>query len=113
MTSDRSSGGVARHARVERFEIVARSLSELSDRQLFDLVEEAPVLGSGIGGTRSLLHVDSVPVFVKRVPLTELERLPGNLMSTSNLFNLPMGCHYGVGQGNHRQQLQRRALEIL
>lgn len=92
--SESSSGGGSRH---NRFEIVARSLSKLSDLQLIDLVGEAPVLGSGIGGTRSLLQVDDIPVFVKRVPLTELERLPGNMMSTSNLFDLPMACHYGVG----------------
>jgi len=31
------------------------------------------------------------------VPLTELEGRPEHVMSTANLFDLPMCCHYGVG----------------
>lgn len=86
----------AHRARLDRYGTVASSLQLLSDRQLRDLVEAAPVIGSGIGGTSMLLHVDDVPVFVKRVPLTERERQPEHVMSTANLFGLPMCCHYGV-----------------
>jgi hypothetical protein len=76
---------------------VASSLALLSDRRLRDILEEAPVLGSGIGGTSMFLHVEGTPVFVKRVPLTDLERQPDNVMSTANLFDLPLCCQYGVG----------------
>lgn len=54
-------------------------------------------MGSGIGGTSALLEVGGTPVFVKRVPLTDLERQPENVRSTSNLFGLPAFCHYGIG----------------
>jgi hypothetical protein len=89
-----TSATTERHARFQR---VAGALERLDDRPLRDLVESAPVLGTGIGGTRVLLHVDGVPVFVKRVPLTDLERLPHNVRSTANLFDLPLECQYGVG----------------
>jgi hypothetical protein len=54
-------------------------------------------MGSGIGGTSALLDIGGTPVFVKRVPLTDLEKQPENVRSTANLFGLPAFCHYGVG----------------
>lgn len=54
-------------------------------------------LGSGIGGRRAPLEVGGKPVFVKRVPLTESERLPGHVRSTAHLFGLPSFCRYGIG----------------
>jgi hypothetical protein len=41
--------------------------------------------------------VDGVRVFVKRVPLTDLELRPENMRSTANLFGLPLFYQYGVG----------------
>ena len=58
---------------------------------------EAPVAGVGIGGTRSVVEVAGHPVFVKRVPLTDLERQPEHWRSTANVFRMPSGCQYGVG----------------
>jgi hypothetical protein len=72
-------------------------LGLLSDRRLGELVEEARVIGSGVGGMSALLDIDGVPVFAKRVPLTDLERRPENVMSTANVFRLPAFCQYGVG----------------
>ncbi|MFF1798947.1 protein kinase family protein, partial [Kitasatospora sp. NPDC058263] len=68
-----------------------------SDRELQALLAEAAPLGAGIGGTSALLEVDGTPVFVKRVPLTDPERQPGNARSTANLFGLPGFCQYGIG----------------
>jgi hypothetical protein len=82
---------------VDRSGAVATSLALLSDRRLGQLVEDAPVIGSGIGGTSMLLHVDDTPVFAKCVRLTDLERQPEHVMSTANLFDLPVWCQYGVG----------------
>ncbi|GIG87574.1 serine/threonine protein phosphatase [Plantactinospora endophytica] len=76
---------------------VATALALLSDQELGRLVAGARHLGAGIGGTSAVLDVDGVPVFVKRVPLTDLERRPENVRSTANLFGLPTYCHYGVG----------------
>lgn len=55
----------------------------------------APVLAVGVGGTCVLLDVEGVPVFAKRIPLTDWEMAQPR--STANLFDLPMFCHYGVG----------------
>ncbi|GGU53014.1 hypothetical protein GCM10010178_52250 [Lentzea flava] len=72
-------------------------MAGLDDHELRDLVERAEPIGSGIGGTSALLDVGGTPVFVKRVPLTDLELRPENVRSTANLFGLPVFCHYGVG----------------
>src|ERR1700722_14825963 len=84
-------------ARLARYSEVSSSLALLSDRKLGRLVDDADSAGSGIGGTSAVAGVAGVPVFVKRVPLTDTERRPGSVMSTANLFGLPVFCQYGVG----------------
>jgi hypothetical protein len=84
-------------ARLARYSAVSTSLALFSDKRLGKLVDEAHPMGSGIGGTSVLLEIDGTPVFVKRVALTDLERRPGNVMSTANMFELPTFCQYGVG----------------
>ncbi|GGT00745.1 hypothetical protein GCM10010176_050890 [Nonomuraea spiralis] len=88
---------MSRNARLGRYADVASTLALHSDRRLAGLLERAGALGTGIGGASALLDVDGVPVFAKRVPLTDLEREPANVMSTANLFELPPFCQYGVG----------------
>nr|WP_080946773.1 hypothetical protein [Orientia tsutsugamushi] len=51
----------------------------------------------GIGGKSALISIDDTPVFVKKVPLTDLEQLPQYFMSTANIFDLPLGYQYSVG----------------
>ncbi|MFE0631801.1 protein kinase family protein [Streptomyces sp. NPDC058864] len=88
---------ISRGARLTAHGAVSASLASRSDRELRELMDTAVPVGSGIGGTSALLEVAGTPVFVKRVPLTDLERRPGNLRSTANSFELPDFCHYGVG----------------
>jgi hypothetical protein len=77
---------------------VSTALALLSDRQLADLVETATAIGSsGAGGKAGVLTVAGTTVFVKKAPLTELERRPENLRSTANLWGLPPWTQYGVG----------------
>jgi hypothetical protein len=90
-------GDTSRGARLTAHSAAATSLALLSDRALHQLVGEAVPLGTGIGGKSALLEVAGTPVFVKRVPLTDLERRPENVRSTANLFGLPVFCHYGLG----------------
>lgn len=87
---------MSRGARLLRYGDVSTALAGLSDHQLGRLVDEARALGSGVGGMSALLDVAGTPVFVKRVPLTDLERRPRNVRSTANVFGLPTFCHYGV-----------------
>lgn len=84
-------------ARLARYGAVSTALALLGDRRLGTLLDRAPSLGTGIGGTAVRLTVEHAPVFVKRVPLTELELRPEHLRSTANLFRLPPFCQYGVG----------------
>ncbi|MER7364008.1 hypothetical protein [Nonomuraea wenchangensis] len=88
---------MSRAARLTAHSAVSTSLALCSDRALGELVDAAVPLGSGIGGKSALLEVAGTPVFVKRVPLTDLERQPEHVRSTANLFDLPVFCHYGVG----------------
>ena len=88
---------MSRAARLARYSEVSSSLALLSDGKLGRLVDDAGSAGSGIGGTSAVADVAGVPVFVKRVPLTDRERRPGSVMSTANLFGLPVFCQYGVG----------------
>jgi hypothetical protein len=75
----------------------ATSLALLSDRDLADVVACGTPLGVGIGGRSTLVEVDGVRVFVKRVPLTDTELRPHHLRSTADLFDTPTFCHYGIG----------------
>ena len=84
-------------ARPSAYATVSTALGLLSDRRLADAVAAAPELGSGIGGRSAELDVDGVRVFVKRVPLTDLELRPENKRSTANLFGLPSFYQYGIG----------------
>ncbi|MFD5835552.1 protein kinase family protein [Streptomyces collinus] len=83
--------------RLSDYDTVATSLALLGDAELRELVDRATPLGTGIGGSSARLHVSGTPVFVKRVPLTDLELRPEHRRSTANLFGLPMICQYGIG----------------
>lgn len=99
MTGPRPDGSAqaGRQDRLDRYVHLAGAFALLADGALRAMVAAAHVIGEGIGGTAKVLHLDGVPVFVKCIPLTDVERRPENLRSTANLFDLPGGCHYGVG----------------
>lgn len=84
-------------ARLASHSDIATALALVSDHDLAGLVASGTPLGAGIGGRSLLVEVDGRQVFVKRVPLTDVERLPANVRSTANLFGLPSMCHYGLG----------------
>lgn len=72
-------------------------LRRLDDDALRELVAAGEPLGEGIGGPTRRLSVGGIPVFVKQLPLTDLERRPEHRGSTADLFGLPVACHYGIG----------------
>jgi hypothetical protein len=94
----RDGTDISHQARVLRYGEVSTALALLNDHQLGQLVDAAPAIGSGVGDTSALLDIADTSVFVKRIPLTDLERDPDNVMSTANLFGLPRCCHYSVVQ---------------
>jgi hypothetical protein len=69
-------------------------LDSLDDAELQSLVEPGrPSQGSW--GWSGAAQVDGTPVFVKQVPVTEVEAAAWP--STGNHFGLPVQFHYGVG----------------
>ncbi|MFJ9742888.1 protein kinase family protein [Streptomyces sp. NPDC101166] len=84
-------------ARVSAHAAVGARLSLFSDRRLETAVSAAPSLGCGIGGRSAQMEVEGSRVFVKRVPLTDVELRPEHVRSTANLFGLPLCYQYGVG----------------
>ncbi|MER5496170.1 MULTISPECIES: serine/threonine-protein kinase [unclassified Streptomyces] len=84
-------------ARVSAYADVRAQLSLISDRRLEDAVAAAANPGSGIGGRSAEMQVAGRRVFVKRVPLTDMELQPEHVRSTANLFGLPLFYQYGVG----------------
>ena len=86
-----------RPARCGVYGKVATHLALLSDRRLGEMVAGTTPGSSGVGGRCSELDVEGTLVFVKRVPLTDLEAKPEHARSTANLFGLPLYYQYGVG----------------
>jgi hypothetical protein len=95
VTGNQDHAGSA--ARLDRHRAVAAALAGLDDAELTARLDTGTPLGVGIGGRTARLEVGGVPVFVKRIPLTDLERRPDHVGSTANLFGLPSCYQYGVG----------------
>ena len=84
-------------ARLAAYATASSHLALLSDPVLDRALDQAPRLSPGIGGTAATMDVEGVRVFVKQIPVTERELLPGNVRSTANLFGLPCFYQYGLG----------------
>jgi hypothetical protein len=69
-------------------------LAGRDDGELTTLLRSAPTSTVGVGGGASVLDVDGVPVFAKRIPITDRELAHPH--STANLFDLPTYCQYGM-----------------
>lgn len=82
-------------ARVTRHQRLSTHLASRSDIELAELVGSGRVISVGVGGGAELVDVGGVPVFVKRIPLTDREVADAG--STANLFDLPTFCQYGIG----------------
>lgn len=76
---------------------ISTHLKAINDDDIATLLAEGEPVHSGTGGTSVKLEIDGVPVFVKLVPLNEIEGKLENRMSTKNLYNLPLYYQYGVG----------------
>lgn len=83
--------------RITSFKKLSSRISQLSNAELESHLEAEIPIHVGRGGTSYKMMIDNCPVFVKKIPLTDLERMSCNIRSTANLFKLPMYFHYGVG----------------
>jgi serine/threonine protein kinase len=80
-------------ARVQEYSNINTSLSILSDNEIYKLMK-----GNQIGdgwGKNHIIKVDGKKLFVKSIPVTELELK--NSFSTKNVFGIPTFYNYGVG----------------
>jgi len=76
---------------------VSTHLACLSNENLTRILVDAKSIHQGVGGKSVLIFINDTPVFVKKIPITDIERLPQHLMSTANMFDLPLYYQYGVG----------------
>jgi hypothetical protein len=83
--------------RIKKYSKAAAQLSSLSDKSIAELLGKSEPMHAGIGGKSVLLTLDEINIFVKKVPLTDLERKPENILSTTNVFDLPLCYQYGIG----------------
>ena len=83
--------------RIAEHHALSTTLALQSDSALRALAGTARKTNSGIGGRTAVLEVAGKPVFMKRIPLTEVELDAANAHSTANVFDVPTSCHYGLG----------------
>ena len=81
--------------RIKTYQKVLQGLKDIHEADLLNRIHTAPILHQGIGGVSTKIYIDSTPVFVKRIPISDLEM--ENKYSTKNLFDLPMCYQYGIG----------------
>ncbi|MFR9753496.1 serine/threonine protein phosphatase [Nocardia sp. 004] len=82
-------------ARSDLHQRISAFLASRSDIELAELIAAGRPNSVGVGGGTAILDVDGMPVFTKRIPLTDREL--AHRRSTANLFDLPVFCQYGIG----------------
>jgi hypothetical protein len=82
--------------RIAMHSAVSNKLASLSDQRITLLIDNAKPIGKTIGGTASILTLDNMNIFIKKIRLTDIERRPENMMSTANIFDLPLYYQYGL-----------------
>ncbi|NJL87356.1 MAG: hypothetical protein HC886_17465 [Leptolyngbyaceae cyanobacterium SM1_1_3] len=79
--------------RTEKYFQLSSRIAQLNNAQLRSLLNHSE---SSLGfGTNQTISLGQSQVFVKRVPVTDIEH--NNLFSTKNLYNLPAYFNYGLG----------------
>ena len=77
---------------------LAGRLAALSDDQVVALLAETASGQANVHGNQAgVMEVEGAKIFVKKIALTDLERIGENEGSTANLFELPLFYQYGVG----------------
>lgn len=87
-----------KNSRSAQYKTISKHLEKLDNKELLTLLKEGTPLQSGWGSTIKL-EIEGTPIFVKQIPLNEIEGKLQNIRSTENLFDLPVYYQYGVGSG--------------
>jgi len=72
--------------KIELYSQIATNLSALSNEKLKQILADGKPMHEGIGGKSALISINDTPVFVKKVPLTDLEQLPQTFYVYSQYF---------------------------
>ncbi|MFE3193108.1 serine/threonine protein phosphatase [Nocardia sp. NPDC059240] len=81
--------------RSEGYRRLSAGLASLGDSDLAELIGNGRGHSVGVGGGAAVFDFGGVPVFAKRIPLSDRELdQPG---STANHFDVPLHCQYGFG----------------
>src|SRR5271170_2938687 len=64
--------------KIRRYSQVSTSLACLSNEKLKQILADGKPMHEGISSKSALISIDDIPVFVKKVPLTDLEQDPQN-----------------------------------
>lgn len=83
--------------RKNSYTAISNLLATMSDLQISSLISTKEGFKTSIGGQSGAISLSGNSIFVKKLPLTDIERRPENIQSTANLFQLPPSCHYGIG----------------
>ncbi|MEH2301381.1 MAG: hypothetical protein V7K88_20900 [Nostoc sp.] len=82
--------------RSKRYFKLSSQIAQLDNAQLLSLFDNSESNESSTGwGMNHAIVIGESKVFVKRVPVTNIEF--DNLFSTRNLYDLPTYCNYGFG----------------
>lgn len=83
--------------RTQKYKAISTMLESLSNEQLFSVIRNGQPMHKGIGGSSHLITLDGTPIFIKKIPLSDLELQSEHYRSTANIYNLPLYYQYGVG----------------
>lgn len=79
--------------RITNYYQISNKLAHFDNEKLNTILKKDSIKKSW--GKINIINLDEFKIFIKRIPLTELEYK--NLFSTKNLYNLPTFYNYGVG----------------
>ena len=85
--------------RVDEAQSISSSLDGLDAASVRMLVDDADQVGMGIGGTTKTVRIGETTVFVKQLPLTNIEE--ADPTATTSRLQLPFVSHYGIGSPTH------------
>lgn len=86
--------GVMLTDRRARHDVLSAALAAFDDDELEALLLAGATGEVGVGGDSRVIDVASLPVFVKRITITDREL--AHPRSTADLFELPTSCQYGM-----------------
>ena len=74
---------------IKMYDSLSKTLSDFTEQKMCELILNAKPFHTSLWSTSLLLNLSGTTVFVKKIPLTHIERLPNNFRSTKNIFELP------------------------